>query len=480
MLSSWKSLSYKPIPSVLSAEQRALLKERLDTYHRTGTLAGHHPVLGWTNTQGSSSDHKYRFNSAGVRSDHDFSPRPSSACALRLAAFGDSFTLGNGVPNEDTWEECLARSRGDFEVLNFGVGAYGFDQAYLRYLHEGRNFHADVVILGFMSENIFRNVNVFRPFYSSDYWGNLLPKPRFLLENGQLSLKDNPLRTVQDVERLLNDDAEVLRELGEHDFFYQNKYHAGSLDFFPCVRLGKLFLQTLRDQSGEPVLTKEGSYNTRGEAFRVTDKLFEEFYRSALANDSLPLILVFPDARDIGAFPRRRSTRYRPLLSRFEEKGYRFVDLMPAFIQDDPSPDRKELSIDMWGHYSPKAHAITAAALLKYLDEHGLTSRPMVRQLVMKERARLGSSSHDLGDAAVDRMRVPRDTLAMVLPLMRRLLAVLAAVACLPLGIAVFALVATFTLFALVIRCCDEIDHGCEAICEAGRELAVLRGQART
>ena len=32
------------------------------------------------------------------------------------------------------------------EVLNFGVGAYGMDQAYLRWREQGKNFAPDIVI----------------------------------------------------------------------------------------------------------------------------------------------------------------------------------------------------------------------------------------------------------------------------------------------------------------------------------------------
>ena len=39
----------------------------------------------------------------------------------------------------------------------FGVPGYGLDQAFLRYLEEGRRFGFDVVLIGFMTENIFRH-----------------------------------------------------------------------------------------------------------------------------------------------------------------------------------------------------------------------------------------------------------------------------------------------------------------------------------
>ena len=68
--------------------------------------------------------------------------------------------------NAESWGERLDSRIPEIEVLNFGVGAYGPGQAYLRYRKEAGPFHPDIVVIGFMSANIKRTVNTFRPFYS--------------------------------------------------------------------------------------------------------------------------------------------------------------------------------------------------------------------------------------------------------------------------------------------------------------------------
>jgi GDSL-like Lipase/Acylhydrolase family len=389
VLSSWKRIAYEPMALALTAEQRALITDRLKTYKNTGSLGPHHPVLGWTPVKGEvSPDRMIVFNAQAVRSRKEFSPQPVDGL-VRIAAFGDSFTLGAGVADQDTWEEQVSRSGKGIEVLNFGVGGYGFDQAYLRYLHEGKTYRPDIVVLGFMSENIFRNVNVFRPFYNNAYAGNLLPKPRFLLNGERLVLQENPVKTAADLQRLLDEDRQVLSEFGKNDYHYQKRYPQGTFDFLPSVRLGKIVVQRLGEMAREDVITPDGSYNTRSEAFKVTDRIFEKFYRAALMNGSLPVILVYPDRPDIKAFPQRQTSRYQPLLKSFESKQYRFIDLMRAFTQHDPALDWKKLSVDGWGHYSPLGHKITAEHLLKYLDEQGLTSREAISRKVIEERNRL-------------------------------------------------------------------------------------------
>ena len=52
-----------------------------------------------------------------------------------------------------------------FEVLNLGVGGYGTDQAFLKYKLTQKNLDADMVLIGYMTENCNRNVNTYRPFY---------------------------------------------------------------------------------------------------------------------------------------------------------------------------------------------------------------------------------------------------------------------------------------------------------------------------
>ena len=67
------------------------------------------------------------------------------------------------------------------ELLNYGVPAYGLDQAYLRYLKVGAQYHPNIVFIGYMTENFERDVNVFRPFYGNGYPDWIFSKPRFRL-----------------------------------------------------------------------------------------------------------------------------------------------------------------------------------------------------------------------------------------------------------------------------------------------------------
>src|SRR6185312_6104743 len=97
-------------------------------------------------------------NGARISPDNPSSP----AC---LSLYGDSFVFGVEVSNTAAWGNQLAKKL-NCKVLNFGVGAYGTDQAYLRFMANS-NDPSGVVVLGILSENIVRNVNQNRAFLYS-------------------------------------------------------------------------------------------------------------------------------------------------------------------------------------------------------------------------------------------------------------------------------------------------------------------------
>ncbi len=377
-----KGAYYAPLPSALSQEQKNLIIARLED---SPPLPNHHPILGWA-PKPNAHFKDVRINSQGIRSEHDYS-HDVDARLVRVSAFGDSFTFGSEVDGQATWERQLEDNDARFEVLNFGVGAYGLDQAYLRYLLDGVHFDSDIVVIGFMSENIYRNLNVFRPFYSAMYRINIYTKPRFSIENGNLSLLTNPLTTVEDYRRFVTHSEGVLREIGSRDYFYHVGYLAGPMDRLPSVRLLKIATRSAKERLN-PVVTREGSYAVSSEGFRLASALFEEFYCAALQHESLPVILIFPDLGDFERQRSRRTRRYKLLLESFETKGFRYLDTLDAFVAHDPQLPLDRLTIDRWGHYSRLGNQIVAKHLQRYLTDQGLVNRDAIKTRVRAARER--------------------------------------------------------------------------------------------
>lgn len=343
-----RRVGFAPRIERLTADQRQHLEDFLA--RGEGRSVDHDAELGWIP--------KLERNAAGMRDDREYTPEPAPG-VLRIAAFGDSFTYAEDVALEESWGKQLAALDPQLEVLNYGSGAYGFDQAYLRYLRRGREYAPHVVFLGYMSENLARNVNVYRPFYHRAYSGAIFTKPRFVLREGELVLLENPLATPEDYERLLADDEAVLRRLGEHDYHYQKGYAAGPFDLLPSIRFAKVFRWTVETTLLDPIFRWDGAYEPGSEAFRVTLRLFERFHEKVVEDGASPVVLIFPDGMGQRRSRRGEPRRYAPLLDELHARGYRVIELLDAL---DAVADRhsvEELTV-AWGHFSPLANRLTA------------------------------------------------------------------------------------------------------------------------
>lgn len=73
----------------------------------------------------------------------------------RVVCSGDSFTLGYGVGDEQTWCAALG-ARAPLETVNMGQGGYGIDQAYLWYVRDGLPLRPDVHLFAFVLSDFHR------------------------------------------------------------------------------------------------------------------------------------------------------------------------------------------------------------------------------------------------------------------------------------------------------------------------------------
>ncbi len=86
---------------------------------------------------------------------------PQAAATLpTLHFFGDSFTFGNGVTNDDTHLNLLAAAYGDrINVLNYGVSGYGLEQMFIRFRNNSGSVRpGDIVLFTPMSYDLLRSI----------------------------------------------------------------------------------------------------------------------------------------------------------------------------------------------------------------------------------------------------------------------------------------------------------------------------------
>ena len=155
------------------------------------------PALGWTHRAGGRSrGGLYQADTAGLRVERAGTTvtRAGRVGTARIAVFGDSFVHGDEVAFPDTWaatlETALDADR-PTEVLNFGVGGYGTDQALLRWRTLGHHYTPDLVLVGLQPENVNRNLNLVRALYLPTT-GIPFSKPRFVLRDGALTAVNLP------------------------------------------------------------------------------------------------------------------------------------------------------------------------------------------------------------------------------------------------------------------------------------------------
>lgn len=348
---------------------------------KKGERVAQDPVLGWVPVSEA--------NSAGMRDNREYAKLPPPG-TLRISAFGDSFTYGADAALGDTWAKQLSAMDSTIEVLNYGVGAYGLDQAYLRYLQVGAEYHPHIVFIGYMSENIARNVNVFRGFYTQSYRDVIFTKPRFKVRDGELVLLKNPLSTLEDHERFLLNDSMVLAELGQNDYHYQTNYNKGAFDLLPSVRFTKMFWFAL-NKSFNSIFQRDGMYNTKSEAYEVTLTIFDAFYRKALEHNALPIILIFPDLHDHRRSRNKEQRRYTPLLNYLVTKGYRVIHLLGAFEPYESHYTIDELT-QKWGHYLPLGNKIIAEYISTHLKDWDITDPSKVGEAIQGARKKINGS----------------------------------------------------------------------------------------
>ncbi len=104
---------------------------------------------------------------------------------VRVICSGDSFTLGYGVADADSWCAQLSSIDPRLETVNMGQVAYGVGQAYLWYMRDGRPLDHSVHVLGVISVD-------FERMMSDDFLG--VAKPRLAVVDDSLVVKNVPVR----------------------------------------------------------------------------------------------------------------------------------------------------------------------------------------------------------------------------------------------------------------------------------------------
>ncbi len=324
------------------------------------------PELGWiyaSNYRGKL----YSSNSRGLRGKREYSTSPPPG-VLRVAAFGDSFVHANEVADEESWSARLEKLEPRMEVLNFGVGGFGTDQALLYFERRAREFDPRLVVLGFSEVDYGRNLNRFRRFRTAT--GLPQSKPRFRISDradGVLELLPNPFPDVDSLRELLGNPNAIFRA-SEHDWFFEPvEWHNPLYNYLASVRLlSTAGAWAWRSRLHPGRLYRSGKMNAESEGFRLLVRLVDRFARVAEADGRQFVFMIFP-GNDSDIWGPGRPV-YQPLLDELSGR-HEVLDLRAALRQDrrvTPANLRKP-----GRHYGVEANLTVAHALHRLAIDRG-------------------------------------------------------------------------------------------------------------
>lgn len=150
------------------------------------------PLLGWVNARcvdlpdGYAPGVSLTTNSRRFRGSRELDDRVPAG-KTRIVCSGDSFTLGFGVGDDDTYPQQLEELEPRLEVVNMGQGGYGVDQSYLWYQRDA-TFEHDIQVFAFITHDL-------RRMRSAQFFG--YAKPLLRVEEGLLRPVNTPLSDVE-------------------------------------------------------------------------------------------------------------------------------------------------------------------------------------------------------------------------------------------------------------------------------------------
>ncbi|RJQ18383.1 MAG: hypothetical protein C4560_07505 [Nitrospiraceae bacterium] len=251
-----------------------------------------------------------------------------------LSLFGDSFVKGHS-DIEKSWAHLLEQKLG-MTVLNFGVGGYGTDQSYLRF--EKRyvgEIKTPYVLLGIMSENIARIVNRYRGFYmrrSSLYF----TKPMFSRgKDGTVTLIPNPVKSYS--EMVLLKDINFLRKIGEGDYWYNyfDNYGLNREVHTPYFYFLIKALPYYYKYFYEIKMTDRTDYYDMyddPEILSLMEDIIFKFITRARENNSIPIILFFPNSLDMVNYKKKGNTVYHGFYLQIKNRHPMTMDALDYFV----------------------------------------------------------------------------------------------------------------------------------------------------
>jgi hypothetical protein len=297
----------------------------------TGKYSIYHPVRGWAvmpNVRNMTPFGKGKLvnsNSKGLRGSDEYSYLRTPG-KQRILVLGDSFTFGTDVADNETYSHYLQSSLPNAEVLNLGVQGYGQDQTLLYLQEEGVKYHPDVVVLGFMFMDTYRNLWNFFAF----------AKPKFEMTPVGLKLTNVPVPTPEQVQA-------------------REPYRSKAWDIAFILR------EKVRWSLGE----------NEKEAMQLTRPILDQIVSTTRAIGAIPVFVYMPAYEEVDDLSQSMSPHEQYLNAFCKEQGIACMFLRPRFRREALNGVKLESRF----HWTPEMHRMAAGEIENFLLQQGLVKK---------------------------------------------------------------------------------------------------------
>jgi hypothetical protein len=325
--------------------------------------------LGWLSETVATS---WPRDASGAKNNLDY-PEPGEACG---SAYGDSFIWGDEVPLADGWIEQLSRRLG-CRVSNYGVSAYGTDQAYLRF-HRADNDRAPIALLGIFPENIVRNVNQYRGFmgYAPEPF---LVKGRFVLNDaGHLEWIARPRLEADGFLNMHTTPSLFL----QHEYLLPDSRDGPIVVRFPyIIKLARFALapRVRERMSGRTPWDEFFHPNHPSRALELTIAIVAAFVSEAEQRGKHPFIVMQPSGGSFRTGARFGRPDYATFVDEMANRGIGVFDPAPALIAALNGRSYCELYTKpsvCQGHFSVTGGGLVAEVVASELRRAGFVKDP--------------------------------------------------------------------------------------------------------
>ena len=340
--------------------------------------------LGWVKKPNSIVIEKGRLGDIICHIDDKGSRKNLVKSKTSIVTFGDSYTFCRQVEDNQTWQVYLSKKLDD-KVLNFGIGNYGIDQAFLYYQRQMLPETTKVVILGFVPETICRIHSYWKHYL--EYGNTFAFKPRFSLDNGKLKLYNNLITGVDDFYKL----DQIIDAAKINDDFYKKKFRQQQFRFpyllsyflnwkrnsvlLYCLIKKKLFsffgLNSVEIDNApfSKIMLENIAYSHRmyrnNKACELLEGILLKFCDLALERGHKPLLVVMPQLMDLKIIKKQKVTPYGAFFSKIN-KNIPVLD-MTEYLNGE-NIDNLYTDDLYGGHFSELGNKLVADKVSEYLN----------------------------------------------------------------------------------------------------------------